>query len=225
MGEDKIHIAIVDDHKVVRKGLEVFLEIHDDFVLVGEVSTAKELYQICTEKPVDVVLMDLIMPDVDGIEATKVLQENHPDVQVVALTSYVDEDLIRRALRAGVISYVLKNTDVNELANTIRLAHAGQSTLSPEALKVLFYPEESTSKAQLQNYNLTDREREILIEIISGAGNRQIAKALNISLSTVKFHVSTILNKLSVSSRTEAATVAIQNGLVDLDGSNGYLKS
>lgn len=225
MGEDKIHIALVDDHKVVRKGLEVFLEIHDDFVLVGEVSTAEELYQICADKQVDIVLMDLIMPDVDGIEATRVLQENHPHIQVVALTSYVDEDLIRRALGAGVISYVLKNTDVNELANTIRLAYAGQSTLSPEARKVLFQPENNPSKAQIQDYNLTAREFEILVEVISGASNRQIAKVLDISLSTVKFHVSTILNKLSVSSRTEAATVAIQNGLVDLDGSNGYLKS
>jgi len=208
-----IRILTVDDHKVVRKGLEVFLEVFSDFMLVGEAESAEEAIQICEEAEPDVILMDLMMPKMSGAEAIKIIHETYPDIRIVALTSFVDEDLIRETLNAGATSYILKNTDINELANTIRLAHAGQSALAPEAKKILIDPD--SDRKGNNTHQLTRRELEILELIVSGASNRQIGEKLQISLSTVKFHVSAVLSKLHVSSRTEAATFAVQNKLVD----------
>jgi len=213
MSKVPIRILTVDDHKVVRKGLEVFLDVFDDFLLIGEATNAKEAISMCEEIEPDVILMDLVMPDMSGTEAIQAIHEAYPDIRIIALTSFVDEDLIRNALNAGATSYIMKNTDINELANTIRLAFAGQSTLAPEAKRILIEP--NTDKKTSNAHHLTKREMEILELIVSGASNRQISEKLQISLSTVKFHVSAVLSKLHVSSRTEAATYAVQNKLVD----------
>lgn len=213
MSDRPIRILTVDDHKVVRKGLEVFLDVFNDFILIGEATSAQEAIILCDETEPDVVLMDLMMPEISGIEAIEQIHETYPNIRIIALTSFADESLIRDALNAGATSYILKNTDINELANTIRLAHAGQSTLAPEAKRILIDPE--GDRKSDNEHQLTKRELEILELIVSGASNRQIGEKLQISLSTVKFHVSAVLSKLHVSSRTEAATYAVQNKLVD----------
>jgi NarL family two-component system response regulator LiaR len=159
----------------------------------------------------DVVLMDLVMPDVDGAEATRRIKEACPEVQVIALTSYKEDDLVQGALKAGALSYLLKNVTADELADAIRKAHAGRPTLAPEAAQVLI--KAATEPAQEEG--LTSRELEILRLMVHGDSNPDIAEKLFISRSTVKFHVSNILMKLGTATRTEAVAVAVQRKLVD----------
>lgn len=209
---DPIRILLVDDHAVVRSGLSTFLLVHDDLELVGEAANGKEAIQKCEQLHPEVVLMDLVMPEMDGAAATKAIRERWPDIQVVALTSFPEEELVQGALRAGAISYLLKNVSADELAQAIRAAHRGRSTLAPEAAQALIHA--ATSQPDTVGNDLSMREREVLQLMVEGLNNPEIAERLIVSRSTVKFHVSSILSKLGVSSRTEAVAVALQHKLV-----------
>lgn len=209
--EQPIRVMIVDDHAVVRSGLGAFLTVFDDLLQVAEASSGEEAVRRCAQQDVDVVLMDLMMPGMDGAAATRAIRQECPDVQVVALTSFKEENLVQEALQAGAISYLLKNVDADELAEAIRGAHAGRPTLAPEATAALIH---AATKPKEPDYDLTPREQEVLELMAEGMSNPQIAEALVVSRSTVKFHVSSILSKLQVSSRTEAVALALHNHLV-----------
>ncbi len=213
MTESKtIRVMLVDDHGVVRSGLSTFLLAYHDLELVGEASDGTQALELCQETQPDVVLMDLVMPGMDGATATGHLREKCPDVQVIALTSYKDQELVEGALKAGAIGYVLKDVSADDLADAIRSAAAGMPTLSPEAAQVLL--QATRSPEHKPGSDLTNREREVLNLMVEGLNNKQIAERLIVSASTAKFHVSSILSKLGVASRTEAVAVALQNKLV-----------
>ncbi len=206
-----IRIMIVDDHAVVRSGLSAFLMVYDDLDFVGEAASGEEAIRLCKKLHPDVVLMDLVMPGMDGAAATQAIREECPDIQVIALTSFKEDDLVQRTLKAGAIGYLLKNVSSNELVSAIRAAHAGRPTLAPEAAQVLIQASQGSPSI---GSDLTSREREILALMVSGLSNPEIAEKLVVSRSTVKFHVSGILSKLGVTSRTQAVTLALQNKLV-----------
>jgi NarL family two-component system response regulator LiaR len=207
-----IRVIIVDDHAMLRKGLRFFLTSFDDLELVGEASSGREAIQICEQLEPDVVLMDMMMADVDGAAATRIIRDRSPSIQVLALTSFQERDLIERALQAGAIGYLLKNVSAQELARAIREAHAGRSTLAPEATNVLV--QAAQHKASPPDYGLTDREEEVLALLVQGLSNAEIAERLVISVATAKFHVRSILTKLEVTTRTEAVALAWQQNLV-----------
>ncbi len=207
---DPIRVLVVDDHEMVRRGLAVFLDAFDDMVLVGEASSGEEAVRLCETLKPDVVLMDLLLPGTDGVAATRMIRQLSPDIQVLALTSYKEEELVQAALQAGAIGYMLKNASIDELAQAIRAARAGRSTLAPEATQALVG---AARRPAAQTYKLSEREREVLSLMIKGMTNRQIARQLSLSNSTVKFHVSSILAKLGVASRTEAVSLALRQHL------------
>ena len=206
-----IRVLVVDDHMMVRRGLATFLKIFDDLELAGEAASGQEAIQLCTRLQPDVVLMDMVMPDMDGASATRLIRKQSPSVQVLALTSFKEEILVQSALQAGAIGYLLKDVSADELAQAIRAAHAGRSTLSPEAAQALVH---ATSQPPAPGIDLTERELEVLSLIVEGLNNSQIAARLTVSPSTVKSHVSSILSKLAVTSRTEAVSLALRNRLV-----------
>lgn len=211
-----IRVLIVDDHAMLRRGLRFFLNGFDDLELVGEAGSAQEALDLCDELAPDVVLMDMVMPDIDGAAATELIRKEYPDAQVLALTSFQEEDLIERALQAGAIGYLLKNVGAEELAEAIRGAHAGRSTLAPEATEVLI--QVTRQRAGQPDYSLTGREQEVLGLLMEGLSNAEIAEQLVVTVATVKFHVRGILNKLGVDSRTEAVALAWQQNLVPREG-------
>jgi NarL family two-component system response regulator LiaR len=211
MINEKIKILIVDDHSVVRSGLGAFLQVFDDFELTGEASNGREAIEKCALKLPDVILMDLVMPEMDGAQATQVIRERFPDTQVIVLTSFKEENLIESALQAGAIGYLLKNVSADELAAAIRSASVGRPTLAPEATQALI---RASGRRQDRDSDLTPREKEVLKMMIDGLSNPEIAQKLIVSKSTVKFHVSSILSKMNVSGRTEAVAVAIQKKLL-----------
>lgn len=202
---------IVDDHAVVRSGLSAFLLAFDDLEHVGDATGGAEAVGKCLALKPDVVLMDLVMPDVDGAEATRRIKESCPQVQVIALTSYKEDELVQGALKAGALSYLLKNVTADELAGAIRAAHAGRPTLAPEAAQVLI---RAATAPPGEEEGLTKRELEILGLMVEGVSNPEIAGRLFVSRSTVKFHVSNILMKLGAATRTEAVAIALQRGLL-----------
>ncbi|GAB4152334.1 MAG: response regulator transcription factor [Candidatus Promineifilaceae bacterium] len=204
-----IRVMIVDDHAVVRRGLAAFLSVFDDLELVGEASGGDEAVALCRQYQPDVVLMDLVMPGTDGAAATRSIRQICPQVQVIALTSFREENLVQGALQAGAISYLLKNVSADYLAQAIRDAYAGQPTLAPEATEALIH---AAQKPQ-PHYDLTLREQEVLALMAQGLSNPEIADRLFVSRSTAKFHVSSILSKLGVESRTEAVVLALQQHL------------
>ena len=206
-----IRVMIVDDHTMVRRGLATFLKVYDDLEMVGEASSGQAAIQLCAQLQPDVVLMDMVMPDMDGATATRNIRMQSPLIQVIALTSFKEETLVQSALQAGAIGYLLKDISADELAQAIRSAHAGRSTLSPEAAQALVH---AASQPPAPGLDLTRREREVLTLMIEGLNNTQIAGRLTVSPSTVKSHVSNILSKLGVSSRTEAVTLALRNRIV-----------
>jgi NarL family two-component system response regulator LiaR len=208
--EKPIRVLLVDDHLVVRSGLSAVLMVNDDLKLVGEAGNGEEAIRMCERFQPDVVLMDLMMPVMDGVAATKVIRERWPNINIIALTSFKEKDLVEGALKAGAISYLLKTVSAEELASAIRSAAVGQSRLSPEAAQVLI----QGMKEPKVNYDLTDREKEILALMVEGLPNNEIANRLVVSQSTVKFHVSNVLSKLGVTSRTEAVALALKHNLV-----------
>jgi NarL family two-component system response regulator LiaR len=210
-----IRVLLVDDHEMVRSGLAVFLEGFDDLELIGEANNGAEAIRLCQELKPNVVLMDLLMPEMDGIEATRSIRELGAGAQVIALTSYKDEELVEAALDAGAIGFLYKNASVDELANAIRLANMGKPSLAPEATEVLIsLATKSRTPSTKPDFDLTDREAQVLALMTEGITNRQIAQQLEISPSTVKAYVSNVLSKLGVSSRTEAVSIALQHDLL-----------
>ena len=205
-----IRVLIVDDHNVVRRGLAAFLKVQSDFQLVGEARNGEEALKVCEQVAPDVILMDLMMPKMDGTTATRLIRERYPQVQVVALTSFQERELVRDVLQAGAISYLLKNVSAENLAETVRAAYAGRSTLAPEALQVLLEDEPGPTVG----HDLSPREREVLALMIEGLNNREIAERLFVSRSTAKAHVSNILSKLDVSNRAEAVALAVQHQIL-----------
>jgi NarL family two-component system response regulator LiaR len=201
-----IRVMLVDDHTMVRRGLATFLEVFDDLELAGEAANGDEAIEL------DVVLMDLAMPGVDGVTATRVIRQRFPEVQVIALTSFKEAELIQNALQAGAIGYLLKDVTADELDQAIRAAHAGRGTLSPEAAQALVH---AATQPPTPGHDLTERERAVLALMVEGLNNTEIAEKLVVSPSTIKSHVSHILRKLDVTSRTEAVALAVRHHLVD----------
>jgi NarL family two-component system response regulator LiaR len=202
---------LVDDHRMVRQGLATFLQVYDDLQLAGEAESGEAAIQLCAEVLPDVILMDMVLPMMDGAATTRAIRQQFPQVQVIALTSFKEGELIRNALEAGAIGYLLKDVSAEDLVHAIRAAHAGRATLSPEAAQALV---ESANQAPVPGLDLTEREREVLALMVEGLNNTQIAGRLSVSPSTIKSHVSNILSKLGVASRTEAVTLALRNRIV-----------
>lgn len=208
-----IRVMIVDDHDVVRKGLGVFLKTRPGFDLVGEARDGEHALLVCAQVNPDVVLMDLMMPRLNGVEATRQIKVRFPQVQVIALTSFQEHDLVTDALQAGAISYLLKDVSADELASAISSAHAGRSTLAPSVAQALV---KATHQGTAIGSDLTPREREVLELVVDGLNNTEIAHRLVVSQATAKAHVSNILSKLGVTNRAEAIVAALQNKLVKI---------
>jgi len=206
-----IRVMLVDDHAMVRLGLATFLKVFDDLELVGEADSGEAAIELCAQLLPDVILMDLMMPDMDGATATRLIRQQYPRVQVVVLTSFKEEGLVRNALQAGAIGYLLKDVSADELARAIRAAHSGRATLSPEATQALVH---AANQPPAPGHDLTERERVVLALMVEGLNNTQIAARLVVSPSTIKTHVSNILSKLGVASRSEAVALALRSGLV-----------
>ncbi len=206
-----IRVMVVDDHAMVRQGLATFLDVYDDLELTGEASNGLEAVENCKKILPDVVLMDILLPELDGVSAIRAIRKSCPSVQIVALSSYKDEALVVNALQAGAVGYVLKNVSADDLARTIRTAHTGHLTLSPEASQVMIH---AATQVPIPGYDLTDRERSVLALMIEGLNNGQIANRLVVSPSTIKSHVSNILAKLNATCRTEAVAIAVRYGLI-----------
>lgn len=214
--EEKIRVLIVDDHDMVRKGLGVFLKARPDFLLVGEARDGEDAVAVCArlapEMRPQVVLMDLKMPRMGGVAATRELLQRYPQMKIVALTSFQEKELVKEALHAGALSYILKDVSADELASAIRNAHAGKSTLAPEAAQVLV--QAALAKPEIGD-DLTPREREVLALMVAGMNNIEIARQLVVSQATSKAHVSNILSKLGVTNRAEAIALALRHKLVE----------
>lgn len=202
-----IRIVIVDDHAMLRKGLAVFLMSYPDLQLVGEASNGKEALTICAEKRPAIVLMDLLMPIMDGITATRLILESFPDIKIIALTSFGEEGLIKGVLAAGAISYLFKKISADDLAKAIRAAQQGIATYAPEVTDILV---QSLQKPKPLFESLTPREHEVMVLMVKGMGNNEIAEQLMIELSTAKSHVGSILSKLDVTSRNEVIAMVLE---------------
>jgi NarL family two-component system response regulator LiaR len=209
MGE-KIRVMIVDDHAVVRSGLSAFLSVNRDLELVGEAENGEQAVVRAGLLRPDVILMDLMMPVMDGVAAIRTIKAQHPHIQIIALTSFPEDELVQSALKGGAVGYLMKNVTARELAAAIRAAKDGRITLSPEAAQSLV---RANQQAQ-ETGTLTEREREVLKLMVEGLNNAEIAERLVVSLSTVKYHISNILMKLGVDNRVAAVSMAIQKRLV-----------
>jgi two-component system, NarL family, response regulator LiaR len=210
---DPIRVLIVDDHSVVREGLRTFLELQDGLEVVGEAADGEEAIVSATRLRPNVILMDLVMPQLGGVAAMRRLREEVPDARVIVLTSFLDDDKLLPALRAGAAGYLLKNAEPQELARAVRAAHSGEAVLDPVVAARLV---ETLAAADGQEPldRLTPREREVLVLIGRGFSNKRIAKELGIAEKTVKTHVGHVLAKLGVTDRTQAAVVAVRSGIV-----------
>ena len=212
MGEsDPIRVMTVDDHEIIRGGIRFLLLAFDDIELVGEAHSGEEALQQCDQLQPDVVLMDMMMNGMNGAETTRALCEAHPDVQVLALTSFHSGDMVHGAMEAGAVGYLLKGVPMDELADAIRAAYAGRPTLAPEAVQALV---KSAGSPHRLGDDLSDREREVLELLVTGLTNPEIAQLLVVSTAAVKYHVGSILSKLGAANRTEAVAVALQHDLV-----------
>lgn len=213
----KLKVLIVDDHQVVRQGLRTFLELHEDIVVVGEAGDGVTAVEMARQLEPDVILMDLVMPRLDGIAATRELKSKGVPAQVIALTSFTEDDKVFPAIQAGASSYLLKDVSPDDLVEAIRAVHRGEARLHPDIAHKLMeqvaHPANPASTPPAEH--LTDREREVIRLVAQGRSNAEIAQALIISDKTVKTHVSNILSKLNLQDRTQLAIYAIKHGLVD----------
>lgn len=212
MAEETIKVLIVDDHAVVRSGLKAILLNSDAIEFVGEASSGEEAIQLCQEIDPHVILMDLVMPGLDGAQTTEKILSENPHIKVIALTSFPEGSLVQNVLKAGAISYLLKNVSGDAIIKAIFAASKGQSVLAPEAAKALV---EETTRPALPTFDLTRRERDVLELMVQGLSNSEMAENLIVSQSTIKFHVSNVISKLEATSRTEAVAIALRHGLVE----------
>lgn len=203
-----IKVLVVDDHPVVRDGLRLMLSVSPGLICVGQAENGEEAIQQCAMLSPDVILLDLLMPGMDGVSATRMIRQNYPGVQVVALTSFEDKDLVQKAVRAGAISFMLKNSSMEAITETIRAAAAGRSTLSPAIMQSLVETD------QLPAEELSQREHEILVLMADGLKNAYIAQQLTISEATVRFHAGNILRKLRAANRAQAVRIALDRRLI-----------
>src|SRR5579859_3917421 len=208
----QIRVMLVDDHAMVRQGLAFFLDTLDDIKLVGEATSGEEALAVCALVNPDVIVLDLLMPGLDGVATLRAIREAHPNIQLIMLTSSRDHDLVKNALQEGAVGYLLKDSSIDELAYAIRAAYSGTTILSPGVAQILIGGLKNEPVFEIPP--LSEREREVLKFMVQGLTNRQIALRLAIHYSTVKFHVSTILSKLNVASRTEAVALALKHNLV-----------
>jgi NarL family two-component system response regulator LiaR len=211
MNETIIRVLAVDDHELLRDGIRLSLLKYEDIELVGEARNGEDALQKCGQLLPDVVLMDMQLPRMDGIAATQAIKESYPEIQVLVLTSFVEKDLVQRAVQAGVVGYLTKGASKIEIAEAIRAAHAGKTTLSPEALQALI---QATKEPAKVGTDLSKRQREVLKLMVTGLNNNEIGEKLFLSSSTVSYHVSEILSKLGAANRAEASALAVENGLV-----------
>ncbi len=209
--ETRIKVVVVDDHELVRSGVEMSLELQPDLVLVAQASTGEDAVAVCEATQPDVVLMDLVLPGMDGVQATAEILRRVPAARVLVLTTFSDPDLIQRAVKAGATGYVLKNVSAGELAKAIRQTHAGVPTLAPEVAEVLM---QALTAPVPPGALLTERELEVLALIAEGLTNAEIAERLVLALSTVKTHVSSIITKLGASGRAEVVAIALRDHLI-----------
>lgn len=211
MTDRPIRVLLVDDHEMVRRGLSVFIQSFDDLDLVGEAVNGKEAIEILASLSADVILMDIMMPVMGGIEAIQEIQTRWPEIKIVAMTSFEEEGLVKDAISSGAIGFLMKNASIDELAAAIRNAYAGKATLAPEAAQILM---DAATKPPEKDFGLTRREQDVLVEMVNGKTNPEIGEVLSVSRATVKTHVSNILGKLNVSSRVEAVKLALEKKLV-----------
>jgi NarL family two-component system response regulator LiaR len=212
---DPISVLLVDDHSMVRIGLKAYFSTLPDIQVVAEAGSGEEAVQLATQYAPDVVLMDLLMPGMDGVEATRQVKKVSPRTQVIVLTSYHEDEHIFPAIRAGALSYVLKDIDPDDLADAIRRAHAGEAVLNPRVAARLVKEMHGDREEDVNPFNeLTDRELDVLRQIAAGKNNHEIGETLYISEKTVKSHITNILNKLHLADRTQAAVFAWQEGIV-----------
>jgi NarL family two-component system response regulator LiaR len=212
--DSQIRVLVVDDHKMVRKGLGTFISVHDDLELVGEAGNGEEAIEQCSALHPDVVLMDLNMPVMDGPTAIAQIRSRFPEVNVVALTSFDDGEIAQAALEAGAIGFLFKDVDEDDLMSAIRLASQGRGVVAPEAMHALVA--RSMNNEADYSVSLTTREQETLDLVARGLTNPEIAARLTVSVSTVNFHVHNVLDKLGAKTRTEAVVVAAREGLIDV---------
>jgi NarL family two-component system response regulator LiaR len=204
-----IRVMIVDDHQMVREGLKVLLSTCDDIAVVGEAANGAEAVDLCPAVRPDVVLMDIMMPVMDGAQATAVITAACPEVRVIALTSFVDHDYVQKTLDAGAIGYLLKDARPDALTQAIRDAMDGRGTIDSSAMKALMAQRQDAAVGR----DLTPREREVLALLAGGLSNKEIAERLTLSVGTVRLHVSNVLSKLGAPNRTTAAAIAMKHGL------------
>jgi NarL family two-component system response regulator LiaR len=207
----QIKVMVVDDHPVVRDGLKNMFLVFDDLELIGEAENGSAALAFCQQNTPDVILMDILMPVMDGILATRAICEQYPQVKIIVLTSYPEDNLVQQSLEAGAIGYLLKNAPIDDLANAVRSAYAGQPTLAPEATMALIRARTGPLKP---GSDLSQREREVLALIVQGLSNEEIAERLVISPATARHHVSACIQKLGAANRAQAASLAVKHGLV-----------
>jgi len=212
-GEPPIRVLLVDDHAVVRRGLRGFFELLDDIEIVGEAEDGERAVELVDQLQPDVVLMDLLMPVLDGIGATARIKQNHPETEVVALTSFIEEERVTAALEAGASGYLLKDADADDVATAVRRAHQGEVHLDPQVARLLAQRLRQKRTDPEPREPLTDLEREVLALVAKGHANKEIAALLDITERTARTHVSNILGKLDLASRTQAALWAIEHKL------------
>lgn len=209
----KISVLIVDDHAIVRQGLRTFLELQDDLVIVGEAANGREGVEQAARLKPDVVLMDLVMPEVDGIRATQQVRALGFGTRIIALTSFIEDEKVIPAIQAGACSYILKDVSPDALVDAIRAAYRGEARLHPDVMRKLMEQVAQPPAPPSTARDLTEREIDVLRSVACGMSNREIGEALFISEKTVKTHVSNILSKLGLEDRTQLAIYAIRNGL------------
>ena len=209
-----IRILVVDDYSAMHRSLSEIIEVFDDLEVIGHANNGEEAVEMANRTTPDIILMDVIMPKMDGIEATRQIHEQHPDIKILALSSFQDKPAVKDMLNAGAVGYVLKSSSLDDITHTIRAAHSGKSIFSGEITDILMQPDPITTPQSQPDYGLTPREIDVLRLLVQGHNNSQIACELVISLSTAKFHVSKILSKLNASSRVEAVALAVEHQLV-----------